>query len=137
MRRALHILLGIVLAVPAGSCGRVQKPAQPDETRRPDATDTTTWPVFRGNPAATGVAESALTGKLELVWTRQLASSVQSTAAIVDGTVFVGTDEAGLLALDLATGKPRWSYATEAPVVAAPCVADGRVFFGEIGRAHV
>ena len=104
--KALRILLVLVLAVLAGSCGRDPEPAQPDDAHRLDPTDTTTWPVFRGNPAATGVAESVLTGNLELVWSRQLTSSVQSTAAVVGETVFVGTDESGLLALDLVTGKP-------------------------------
>jgi len=98
----------------------------------PVLTDDTTWPSFRGGLAATGVSESALPDRLSLLWTRKIPSMIQSTAAVVDGTIFIGTDDAGLLALDLLTGEVRWTYTTNAPVVASPCVHEGRVFVGDL-----
>lgn len=44
------------------------------------------------------------------------------------GTVFVSTGFAEVVAVDAATGGVRWRHRTEAPVRAAPTVADGRVY---------
>lgn len=45
-----------------------------------------------------------------------------------DGSVFVTTGFAEIVAVDAATGGVRWRYRLEAPARAAPTVADGRVF---------
>ncbi|HVR75070.1 MAG TPA: PQQ-binding-like beta-propeller repeat protein, partial [Planctomycetota bacterium] len=60
---------------------------------------------------------------------------IASTAAISGGVVFVGTEDTGLLALDLhakeKTGKELWRAATGATVEASPAVEGGRVYFGD------
>ena len=66
------------------------------------------WPQFRGNPQLTGVTTSALPVTLKLLWTYEAGDAIESSAAIVDGTVYVGAQTAELLAIDLATGKARW-----------------------------
>ena len=57
--------------------------------------------------------------------------AVQSTAAIVDGTVYLGARDGGLYAIDLTTGKRKWraSHGTSW-VVGSPAVAGGRVYAG-------
>lgn len=50
-----------------------------------------------------------------------------SSPAVVDGTVYVGTD-ARLLALDADDGSTVWSRATDSGVSASPAVADGTVY---------
>src|SRR5262249_5013789 len=68
------------------------------------------WPQFRGNPQLTGVAPSAPPNTLKLLWTYEAGDSIESSAAIVDGTVYIGSQAADLLAVDLKTGKLRWKY---------------------------
>jgi outer membrane protein assembly factor BamB len=91
------------------------------------------WPVFRGSPALTGVTSAALAGPLKLRWSFQAKDSIESSAAIVGGIVYVGSMDASLYAIDLATGRQRWRYATAGPVQeSSPCVHDGVVFLGDL-----
>lgn len=90
------------------------------------------WPMFRGDPQLTGVARSPLPDKPALLWTFETPEPIESTAAIVEDTVYVGSDDGKLYALDLATGKQKWAYATdEVAFRSSPTVADGRVFAGD------
>jgi outer membrane protein assembly factor BamB len=53
------------------------------------------------------------------------------TAAVADGTVYLGSGDAGVFyAIDALSGKVRWKYTTTVPVYAASAVADGVVYFG-------
>ena len=57
---------------------------------------------------------------------------VESSAAISEKlqTVFVGTRTAGLLAVDLVTGKLNWSTQFEGEIVSSPLLRDGVIYFG-------
>ena len=68
------------------------------------------WPQFRGNPHLTGVAPTAAPRTLKLLWTYEAGESIESSAAIAGGTVYVGVESGDLLAIDLQTGKLRWRY---------------------------
>jgi hypothetical protein len=72
------------------------------------------WPHFRGTPGLTGVASSALPLSLRLQWTYEAGARIESSAAIADGIAFVGTLDGNLLAVDLTTGRTRWTYQIEA-----------------------
>src|SRR5262249_53725996 len=74
------------------------------------------WPQFRGDPHLTGVARSVPPERLDVIWTQEAGGSVGSSAAIVDGVVYVGSESGALLALDLATGARKWTYATGAEI---------------------
>src|SRR5439155_23127830 len=98
------------------------------------------WPQFRGNPRLTGVAIPALPDTLRLKWTYEAGESIESSAAIVDGAVYVGSAKGELLAIDLETGKLRWKYATgEAGFIgeSSPAVGADAVFIGDLaGMFH-
>src|SRR5256885_7467338 len=66
------------------------------------------WTMFRGNPALTGVASGTLPDKPAPLWSFKTARPVKSSAAIVEGRVFIGSDDAKLYALNLAGGKKLW-----------------------------
>src|SRR5262245_1713396 len=68
------------------------------------------WPQFRGNPQLTGVTTNVLPKTLKLLWTYEHGESIESSAAIADGGVYVGSQSGDLLAIDLSTGKLRWKY---------------------------
>lgn len=86
------------------------------------------WPVNRGNPAQNGVAAESLPDKLAVKWTFK-TGGVEGTAAIVGSTVFVGSFDGHVYALDLATGKEKWKAKTGA-IKAAVGVHAGRVYVG-------
>ena len=106
------------------------------------------WASFRGDAQMTGVAAEALPEKPELLWALATAdlegdaakrgfSSIESTAAIWEGTVFVGNLDGYLYAVDFETGEMRWRYDAGEEVKSSPAVADGVVYFGdELGVFH-
>jgi outer membrane protein assembly factor BamB len=118
--RIQGLALWVFLAVGLLAAG-VQAPAPVDA-----------WPMFRGSSALWGIAVTPLPTPLKLRWSYQAKDSIESSAAIVDGTVYVGSMDGSLHAIDLATGKLRWQYQTAGPVgESSPCVFSGIVYVGD------
>ena len=97
--------------------------------------------MFRGDPQLTGRAASDLPRDPKPLWTFESPKGFTSTAAIVfdagRGTVYIGGLDGILYALDLATGKPRWTYKATDEIKSSPTVANGTVYFGdEKGAFH-
>ncbi len=89
------------------------------------------WAMFRrdlGNTGAANSAGAALRGTVR--WAFPTGGAVHSSPAVVEGTVYVGSRDGRLYALDAATGAPRWEYRTESWVESSPAVVDGSVYFG-------
>lgn len=90
------------------------------------------WPMYRHDPARTGLAEGAAPTLAETVWSAELGGPVDSAPAIVGGIVVAGTTTGYLHALDAATGAPRWQAEIGHAVVSSPCITDGRVYCGAV-----
>ena len=131
IRKLLVLLLLISPAVP--SVGQAPAGTGPDE-----------WRQFRGNPALTGVAASSPPAALKVLWTYDVGETIESSAAIADGVVYVGAGNGELIALDLASGNVRWKYSTEnligesspavgSPTVGSPAVGSKVVYIGDLG----
>ena len=93
------------------------------------------WSQFRGTAALTGVSAADIPEDLELLWTFDAGESIDSSAAIVDGTVYVGTYLGELIAVDLDTGKPKWRYQASQDAgigESSPAVGHGLVFVGDL-----
>lgn len=88
------------------------------------------WPMFRGDPSLSGLASGSLPPKLEKLWEFKTTGPVKSSAAIVGSSVFVGSLDQNLYALDLKTGQKRWAFKTEGGIESSPLVLDGRVYVG-------
>jgi eukaryotic-like serine/threonine-protein kinase len=91
------------------------------------------WSMFRGIPARTGLSSTELPKSLKLRWSYQTKDSIESSAAIAAGTIYVGSMDASLYAIDLDTGKLRWRYATTGSVQeSSPCVHNNAVYIGDL-----
>jgi len=91
------------------------------------------WSQFRGNHRLTGVSQSTVPHTLKLLWTYEAGNSIESSAAIVGGTVFVGSQKGELVALNLDNGAAFWKYATGAPIgESSPAVSNGVVYIGDL-----
>jgi len=60
----------------------------------------TSWPQFRATPQLTGVASSPVAPKLKVMWTFDAGEAIESSAAIADGAVYVGSAAGELIALE-------------------------------------
>nr|WP_254646856.1 PQQ-binding-like beta-propeller repeat protein [Streptomyces sp. GbtcB6] len=65
-------------------------------------------------------------------WELPFSGSTWSTPAVVDGTVYMGSNGWYLWAVDAATGEERWKQETGAARQSSPAVADGTVYVGSL-----
>ena len=95
------------------------------------------WAQFRGNHSLTGVSQSNVPDSLKPVWTYEAGNSIESSAAIVGSTVFVGSqsgDKGELIALSLDNGKVYWKFSTDSPIgESSPAYGSGVVYIGDLG----
>ena len=92
------------------------------------------WSQFRGNLSLTGVSESNVPQTLRHLWTYEAGDTVESSAAIVGGTVFVGSQKGELSALNLENGDVYWKYKIDAPIgESSPAYSRGVVYIGDLG----
>jgi len=92
------------------------------------------WSQFRGNHSLTGVSQANVPTSLKQLWTYEAGESIESSAAIVGGTVFVGSHKGELVALNLENGSVYWKYSTGSPIgESSPAYSGGVVYVGDLG----
>ncbi len=96
------------------------------------------WPQFRGNPSLTGIAAAPVPKTLKLLWTYDAGESIESSAAIVEGVVYFGSQSADLIAVNLSDGKLRWKYKVKDGIgESSPAVSGGVAVIGDLsGTVH-
>jgi len=103
------------------------------------------WRQFHAGPARVGVSpEKALTrrnvDRLTIRWERSTGAStegVNSSPAVADGAVYVGSDDGRVWSFAAKGGAVRWSTRTGGPIRSSPAVAGGSVFVGsDDGRIY-
>jgi eukaryotic-like serine/threonine-protein kinase len=94
------------------------------------------WPTFHGDAARSGVVGSRPTsGQLSVAWAVKLdEESIDSSPAVVEGRVYVGTATGRVVCVTAQKGEKVWEAVTSGAVVSSPTVADGRVFVGSVDR---
>ena len=91
------------------------------------------WAQFRGNHSLTGVSNSNVPSSLKPLWTYEAGESIESSAAIVGGTVFVGSQKGELVALSLENGSVYWKFSTGSPIgESSPAYGGGVVYIGDL-----
>jgi outer membrane protein assembly factor BamB len=128
------------------------------------ATPAADWPTYRGDRERSGGSAESLQAPLHERWLYKApappvsAWSAGEEERTIEGKLlgrrdqydeafhpviagdrlyFGSTVDHQLHCVDVATGKPHWTFYTGAPIRLAPTVADGRVYFGsDDGRAY-
>ncbi len=91
------------------------------------------WGQFRGNHSLTGVSQSTIPNDLKLLWTYEAGESIESSAAIVGRTVFVGSQKGELVSLNLDNGQVYWKFSTGGPIgESSPAYSSGVVYIGNL-----
>ena len=86
--------------------------------------------MFRNGLAHSGVYSAAGVPKLKGVkWTFHTHGEVVSSPAVVEGVVYVGSNDGNLYAIDQQTGAQKWTFSTEARISSSPAVDHGLVYF--------
>ena len=90
------------------------------------------WSSFRGNLDNHGVAIGQ-PGPSNIScpkWIYETDGAVISSAAVVDGKVYIGSCDQNLYCLDAYNGSLIWKFPTEYRIASSPAVADGKVYLG-------
>ncbi len=88
------------------------------------------WPMFRYDPQHSGYSASTAYNANQTPWSYTTGGAVDSSPAVVDGRVYVGSDDGNIYCLSAATGAHIWSYTTGGAVKSSPAVVDGKVYVG-------
>lgn len=102
--------------------------------QQPQVAPAAEWRQFRGTPGLSGASATTPPATPRLLWTYDAGDVIDSSAAIVDGAVYVGGGNGDLLSIDLATGKLRWKYTTGNLIgESSPAVGAGAAYIGDLG----
>lgn len=96
------------------------------------------WPMAHYDYRNQGLTPAeGPTAPVEPRWTFETDGAVRSSPAIVDETVYVGSDDGHLYAIDAETGTEVWSFETGGPVVSSPAFLRHVVYVGsDDGRLY-
>ena len=112
------------------------KPGTPEAGGKPEGGKD--WPMYGGCPARCGL-DVKIGLPVKEAWKFQTGGRVKSSPVIAGSLVFAGSDSGKLFALDLSTGKEKWSAEITIDeknplkvkwIRSAPAVADGIVVCG-------
>jgi outer membrane protein assembly factor BamB len=87
------------------------------------------WPCFRHDSARSNVTEAQLPWPMGTKWQIRLPGRL-TPPIVADGSVFLGSDNHSVYALDAATGATRWRFVTGGEVGASPAWWQGRLYVG-------
>jgi outer membrane protein assembly factor BamB len=88
------------------------------------------WSMFRGDLEHTAACDQCLPTQLSVKWAFPTGGAVISSPTVVDGVVYVGSQDKNIYALDAETGTRIWNFTTGFRVRSSPAVADGKVYTG-------
>lgn len=87
--------------------------------------------MFRGNPEHSGVYDSAGVAKFNSVkWQFHTSGQVISSPAVVGATIYAGSTDGNLYALDRESGTLKWKFEAKSRIASSPAVSGGLVYFG-------
>jgi outer membrane protein assembly factor BamB len=143
---AAWAMLGVLsVELAMAGCGRPARApaaavpeASASETARESPAGGQDWPLFRGNPAATGVSESDLPEQLSLLWRHRVKQGAfGATAVIAQRRVYIGDLDGGFYSLDLDTGAERWRFRAGNGFMASAAVKGSLIYAGDMdGRFY-
>ena len=97
----------------------------------PEEFDPLVGRVFRGDLKRTGFHRGGAPRELHGVkWKFETDGKVRSSPVVVDGVLYVGSDDGQVYALDAETGGERWKFETHGPVAGSAALADGLIYIG-------
>jgi len=89
------------------------------------------WPMFGHDPQHTGVAGESLETPLEVLWKFETGGMVKGSPVVSGGTVYIGSRDHYVYALDADTGTEKWKFKTGSIMVrSSPVVSGGTVYIG-------
>ena len=90
------------------------------------------WPIYRGDPSLSGLASGTLPERMRLLWTFRTEDQIRSSPVAGRDTVYIGSYDGKVYALDLATGTERWNFDTGSGVEAPALLGEDPLYVGSL-----
>lgn len=93
------------------------------------------WNTFRGNSERTGTYTNALglaPTRNDLSWQIKLGGGIASSPAVSNGTLYVGSRDSTVYAIDIETGQIQWRVKTGGPVESSPSIIGENLLIGSV-----
>lgn len=87
------------------------------------------WPMWRADPTHSSTAQVG-PSNLTLAWKFTTNGSVISSPSVVDGIVYVGSQDKNIYAIEAWGGNLIWNFTTQGAIESSPAVANGKVYVG-------
>ncbi len=88
------------------------------------------WPMFHHDLNHTGYTTSPAPETSSLAWSSFAGGWLESSPAVVDDKVFIGSEDDNVYCFDARTGLFIWSFPTGQEVVGSPAISEGKVYIG-------
>jgi Tol biopolymer transport system component len=138
LRASYYMALFLLLAIAA--CGEDRSAQRAEERARYETQDTrqeertssleSSWPMFMHDISYLGTSpDTTLRPPLALVWKFKTGGPVNSSPVVADGTVYVGSDDHRIYALQARKWGLKWTFEAADRIICAPTVYEDIVYF--------
>ncbi len=86
------------------------------------------WPMFLHDPERTGYSTSSAPRTNTTKWVYTTGGNLESSPAVVNGKVYIGSVDENIYCLDAYTGEKLWDYYIYELDACSPAVYDGKVY---------
>ena len=86
------------------------------------------WAMFHRDPAHTGLTQATAPNSPGLLWNVATGGGVSSSPVVVEGTVYAGSLDNNLYALNESASGVLWTWRTNGAVIASPAAYNGVVY---------
>ncbi len=130
---ALSLILALSILLPAISIN-LTVANSPTSNALQTVEPTSAWPLFRYDAANTGSSDDTAPVTHDLLWSKNILidknafSIVGSSPAIVNGVVYIGSDDGYLYAFNAFNGDQVWSRKVGGSSVSSPVIVNGLVY---------
>ena len=88
------------------------------------------WPTFHADPSHDGIGTGNSVLSPTMLWKKTVGNYIESSPAVVDGAVYVGSYDDNVYAFNAANGGKLWNYSTGGFIASSPAVVGGIVYVG-------
>jgi len=101
-----------------------------DEEMSNARSDVDWWPMFCHGLSRRGYSNSTTPDTNDISWSFQTGGQIESKPVVMDGRVYVGSDDFNMYCLDAETGEIIWTFSTDSPIRSGAAVYEAKVYFG-------
>jgi outer membrane protein assembly factor BamB len=92
------------------------------------------WPMFRHDLMHTGYSTSTAPATFNLLWNYTTRHVIWASPSVVDGYVYIASDDRNVYCLNATTGEKIWNYSSRSAFGSSAAVIDGRLYLGAYDR---